>query len=328
MGDPAGVGPELCLRLLNRAAIGEVSYIPVVIGNRAILERVSRATGLPFSARIQQLTSEGLSSGLDLAGPMVLDLDIPGLERTVPGQVQAACGLAAGEFIRIAVEGTAQSIADAMLTAPLNKEALNLGGFPFPGHTEMLASLTGRQGREAMLLYSEEIAVTFATLHTALSRVPKTLHTETVVQVGKLAAETVGLLRGRDAKVGVLALNPHAGEAGLFGDEEERVILPAIERLRAEGIEVEGPLVPDAAFVPRTRERFDVFVTLYHDQGSIPFKMLAFEEGVNLTMGLPIVRTSPDHGTAFDIAWKGTASPASFFAAADLAIRLATARAS
>jgi 4-hydroxythreonine-4-phosphate dehydrogenase len=241
----------------------------------------------------------------------------------LPGQVQAACGRAAGGCIRHAVQGIQQGRFQGLVTAPINKESFHLGGFNYPGHTEMIADLLGLRGREAMLLYSERIAVSFVTLHASLHDACRSIRMDEIVRIGKLSAAALSRLRGHPARLGVLALNPHAGEGGLFGKEEIEIIRPAVEILRRAGIEADGPLVPDAAFTPAALGRFDGFVTLYHDQGAIPFKMLAFEEGVNLTLGLPIVRTSPDHGTAFDIAWQGKASPASFFAAADLAARLA-----
>jgi 4-hydroxythreonine-4-phosphate dehydrogenase len=304
MGDAAGVGPELCLRLLQRAAHSDLPYFPIVLADAALLRLVSGKTGIPFN------------------GHGVEDLRLLPAGGIEPAMVQASCGKAAGGYIRHAVQGVLEGRYQGIVTAPINKESLHLGGFDFPGHTEMLADLSGCPGSEAMLLYSERIAVAFATLHTSLADACRSLRSEEIVRVGRLAAETVSQLRGRNARVGVLALNPHAGEGGLFGSEEADIIRPAIEEMRREGVVADGPLVPDAAFVPGNLSRYDCFVAMYHDQGGIPFKMLAFEEGVNLTMGLPIIRTSPDHGTAFDIAWTGKASPSSFFAAADLAARL------
>lgn len=305
LGDPAGVGPELCLRLLQEADRGILPYRPVVLGDLGLLERVSKATRIPLAER------------------HVRDLRNLNSARVEPGKIQAECGRAAGEFIRAAVEGCRSGEFAAMVTAPIHKESLHQGGFDYPGHTEMIADLLGVRGREAMLLTSEKISVTFATLHVSIAEAARTLRQVEIVRAGRLAAEWLGRLRGRPARVGVLALNPHAGEGGLMGNEELSRIRPALEELRSKGIHAEGPLVPDAAFTEHARARFDVYVAMYHDQGSIPFKMLAFEEGVNVTMGLPIHRTSPDHGTAFDIAWKGIASPSSFFAAANLAARLA-----
>ncbi len=304
LGDPAGVGPELCLRLIEKAYRDDLPYRPIIFGDLGVLRQVAERIDSP------------------LRKDSVRDLRNLDSSRVEPGKIQAECGRAAGESIRAAVEGCRSGEFAAVVTAPIQKESLHLGGFDYPGHTEMIADLLGVRGREAMLLTSSSLSVAFATLHVSLAAAAKTLRSEEIVRVGRLAAEWLESLRGQSPRVGVLALNPHAGEGGLMGDEEQRLIRPALEALRRAGIRAEGPLVPDAAFTDRLRARFDVFVAMYHDQGSIPFKMLAFEEGVNVTMGLPIVRTSPDHGTAFDIAWKGIASPSSFFAAADLAARL------
>lgn len=326
LGDAAGVGPELCVRILERASQESLPYHVVVIGDIETLLRVS--SSMKHSIRPATVTQEDFEKSRDkkglIAGDTGMVIDTPWLKEGPfePGSVQKVCGKASGEFIRYAVEGVLAGWFDGILTAPINKESLHLGGFDYPGHTEMLAHLGGVKGEEAMLLYSEPISVGFATLHTALSRACVALDTEEIARVGRLMNATLSKLRGRKVRLGVLGLNPHAGEGGLFGDEEDRIVRPAIDRLNSEGILADGPLVPDAAFTQNALHRFDGFVCMYHDQGSIPFKMVSFEEGVNLTMGLPFVRTSPDHGTAFDIAWRGVASPSSFFAAADLAGRL------
>jgi len=320
MGDAAGIGPELCLRLFHRAVGENLSYHPAVVGDVSVLRKVSETAAIPFDTAVHTVSPDGSSPVV--AAPVVVDLGLLNSAEVKPGRVQVACGRAAGVFIRHAVEGTQRGIYDAIVTAPINKEALNLGGFDYPGHTEMLADLVGCLGQEAMLFHSPKTAVILATVHTSLNDACRVLTTEKILHVTRLAHETITKLRGRPARLGILGLNPHAGESGLFGSEEERIIRPAIEILREEGIEAEGPLVPDAVFVPRKVADYDCFVAMYHDQGTIPFKMLAFDEGVNVTVGLPLIRTSPDHGTAFDIAWKGEASASSFFAAADLAARL------
>jgi 4-phospho-D-threonate 3-dehydrogenase / 4-phospho-D-erythronate 3-dehydrogenase len=208
-----------------------------------------------------------------------------------------------------------------MVTAPISKKALELGGVKYPGHTEMLADLTKTQ-HYAMLLYSDEIACAFVTCHQSLRSVADSISFERVLEVSGLAIANVAALRGRTPRLCLLGVNPHAGEEGLFGDEEQNVLIPAKNALLAKGISVEGPLPPDTAFTPQARKRFDCYISMYHDQGGIPFKMLAFETGVNITMGLPIIRTSPDHGTAFDIAWQGKVRPDSFYCAYEMAIRL------
>jgi len=318
MGDAAGVGPELCLRLLtSRKLPGRA--IPLVIGNAVVLERVARAQGLKLPPRVPCFTAvpESLSRPALLDPPDALDGSA-----VVPGKNRSACGKAAARYITEAVRGCLERRFAALVTAPISKKALNMAGVAFPGHTEMLAALTHTQSY-AMLMYSRDISCAFVTCHRSLRSVPESVTAERVVEVAKLAWDNVAILRGRPPRLCLLGLNPHAGEGGLFGDEERRVLLPAMKALARRGIVLEGPLPPDTAFTPQARKRFDCFIAQYHDQGCIPFKMLAFDSGVNITLGLPLIRTSPDHGTAFDIAWQGKVRPDSFFSAYELAVRLA-----
>jgi 4-hydroxythreonine-4-phosphate dehydrogenase len=243
----------------------------------------------------------------------------------VAGENQPACGKAAARYIAEAVRGCLQGRFAAMVTAPISKKALNMAGVNFPGHTEMLAALTHTQSY-AMLMYSRDIACVFVTCHRSLRSVPASITAKRVIEVAKLAWHSLKALRGRPPRLCLLGLNPHAGEEGLFGDEEQRILLPAKKALARAGIVLEGPLPPDTAFTPQARKRFDCYIAQYHDQGCIPFKMLAFDSGVNITLGLPLIRTSPDHGTAFDIAWQGKVNPDSFFSAYELAVRLASNR--
>jgi 4-hydroxythreonine-4-phosphate dehydrogenase len=315
MGDAAGVGPELCLYLLSKAKLSG-NAAPLVIGDAEVLARVARQVRLPFS--VPRLDS--IPDTLD--GPAVYDL--PGAlagDAVEPGKNQAICGRAAERYIRVAVQGCMEKRFVAMVTAPISKKALNLAGIDFPGHTEMLAHLT-RTPRVAMLLYSDEIACAFATCHQSLRSVPESLDARTIAEVAELAWANVSAIRGAPPRLALLGLNPHAGEEGLFGDEEKRILLPAKAMIEARGIEIEGPLPADTAFTPQALKRIGCHIAMYHDQGSIPFKMMSFDVGVNVTMGLPIIRTSPDHGTAFDIAWKGKVSPDSMLSACDLAVRL------
>jgi len=209
------------------------------------------------------------------------------------------------------------------VTAPIHKEALNLAGVKFPGHTEIFTALTGAK-RSCMMLYSDKLTVSMVTTHVGYHEVPGKLSAERILAVIELTAEAMRRILRREPRLGVCGLNPHAGEHGLFGNrEEETCVEPAVRRARENGLHLEGPLVPDAAFTGNVRNKFDAIVTLYHDQGHIPFKMLAFDTGVNLTLGLPIIRTSVDHGTAFDIAWQGKADPQSLFSAIKVAADLA-----
>jgi 4-phospho-D-threonate 3-dehydrogenase / 4-phospho-D-erythronate 3-dehydrogenase len=243
-------------------------------------------------------------------------------ESVQAGVVSAATGRAGFTYVERAIEAALAGEVAAVSTAPLNKEAMHAAGIEYPGHTEIFADRT-KAPRSCMMQYSEEITCTFVTVHVGYRDVPRLLTKERILDVIELTAEGLASLRGRQPKLVVLGLNPHAGEHGLFGDrEEERIIIPAIEAARARGHDIEGPLPPDTAFLPWKRKATDAFVCMYHDQGHIPVKALAFDTAVNTTLGLPIVRTSVDHGTACDIAWQGKANPSSLFSAVRLALRL------
>jgi len=320
MGDAAGVGPELCLRVLRLPAVTGLCR-PVVFGSAALLRRVSGACGIPFEADVVpvgDLLANGLLPG---DAPLVADCGIPEAEAVTPGVVQSACGAAAFRYVQLAVQAVQQGWIRAVVTAPLHKEALQLAGVPYPGHTEMLAALTGTR-RYCMMMASPGINVCLATTHIALARVASELTVSRIGEVIRLADAAMRRFGRPTPRLTVCGLNPHAGEHGLFGDEEQRLILPAVLAARADGLQVSDPLPPDTAFIPSMREKTDAYIVMYHDQGLIPFKMLAFETGVNVTLGLPLVRTSVDHGTAFDIAWQGKASPESLTAAVQTAIRL------
>jgi 4-hydroxythreonine-4-phosphate dehydrogenase len=303
-GDPAGVGPELCLRLLREPRVRE-RCVPVVYGDRSVLARVARALNWPE--------------------PDPADvLDLRAIDATAfdPGAVSAACGRAAYEYVIRAIDDARAGTVSALCTGPLHKEALHAAGVPFPGHTEILAHRTGAP-RHCMMLTADAITCSLVTVHVGLREVPALLSVEAIVDTIELTALAMRRIRGRAPRLLVCGFNPHAGEHGLFGErEEERFIVPAIEVCRAKGIEVRGPLPPDTAFLPKLRAACDAYVCMYHDQGLIPLKALAFEDAVNVTLGLPIVRTSVDHGTAFDIAWKGVADASSFVRAVELAAKL------
>ena len=318
MGDPAGVGPEVCLHALNHPEIcGECT--PVVFGDAAILARVATATGQALNA----LTVKRVEDLVDLVHPAVVDLGDGSGGTVVPGTISDQTGRASFLYINAAIDAALAGRVAAVTTAPINKEALHRAGVRYPGHTEIFADRAGSK-RWCMMQYSDEITCTFVTVHVGYSEVPALLTEARILEVIELSAEGLQRIRGRKARVVVCGLNPHAGEHGLFGNrEEERIILPAIEQARARGIQVEGPLPPDTAFLPAKRRTTDVFVCMYHDQGHIPVKALAFDTAVNTTLGLPIIQTSVDHGTALDIAWQGRANPSSLFSAIRLAIRLA-----
>jgi 4-hydroxythreonine-4-phosphate dehydrogenase len=239
-----------------------------------------------------------------------------------PGVLSAEAGKAAYDAIVRATADAQSGAVAAIATAPINKEALRLAGFPWNGHTDLLAHLTGAS-HVAMMFYSDELRVVLATVHVPLAEVPKLLTQRLVEQTIALTARELPLFDKMHPRIAVAGLNPHAGEHGLFGREEETAIAPAIACCRAKGIDVSGPFPADTLFLRARKGEFDVVIACYHDQGLIPVKLTAFGRAVNVTLGLPIVRTSVDHGTAFDIAGKGIADPESMIAAVLLAARLA-----
>ena len=320
MGDPAGIGPEVCLHALNSAEISRLC-IPVLFGDADILKRCART--LKLNDRFPVFPGNDFEELHRVQQPAIADVHALDHAAFKPGRIDANTGAASFAYINAAIDAALAGHVAAVSTASINKEALALAGIPYPGHTEIFADRAG-SGRWCMMQYSEEITCTFATVHVGYAEVPKLLTIQRVQEVIELSAESLERIRGHKAKVVVCGLNPHAGERGLFGDnEEERIIMPAIENARTQGIDVEGPLPPDTAFLPWKREATDVFVCMYHDQGHIPVKTLAFDSAVNTTLGLSIIRTSVDHGTALDIAWAGKADPSSMYCALRLAVKLA-----
>jgi 4-hydroxythreonine-4-phosphate dehydrogenase len=319
-GDPAGIGPEVVLAALADEDVN-AKCVPYAVGNADLFRKVGAATGL--NADLESATVEPDRLAHLPAAPAILDPTSINAEDVIAGEISAAAGKAAYESLLWATDMTIQGTFQALVTAPFNKKSLNLAGVTEPGHTEILAKRCNADD-VAMLYWSPDMSVSLVTIHAALSEVPSLLTTDAVYTTARLTYDALKRIEGDEPRVAVLGLNPHSSDHGLFGDEEERIITPAVERLKEEGLRVEGPVPPDAAFTPLSRLRYDGFVAMYHDQGSIPFKMHHFEDGVNHTMGLPIVRTSVDHGTAFDIAWQGKAICASMLAAIDLAVRLST----
>lgn len=316
MGDPAGVGPEICLDLLADPTVAELCT-PVVFGDRSILERCAQTTGKTPPARV---ISE--SELPDLDSPAVLDLGLMDAAAFQPGTVNPATGGATFGFITAAIDACLRGDVAAVATGPANKEAMRSAGVSQPGQTEIFAERTGT-GRFCMMLTSEILTCSFVTVHVGYHEVPDLLSAERILEVIELTREAMRRIRGREPKMIACGLNPHAGEHGLFGQrEEERFIIPALEKARAAGCDIEGPLPPDTAFLDWRREQTDAVICMYHDQGHIPLKALAFDKAINCTLGLPFVRTSVDHGTALDIAWQGKANPRSLKEAVLLAAKL------
>jgi 4-hydroxythreonine-4-phosphate dehydrogenase len=318
MGDPAGIGPEITLKVLGDP---ELPNRPVVIGDLRLLQRTARTLGLDLE--ITELAAPAKASGRP-GLVQVLSVRAALVDPPV-GVVDAASGQAAFDYIRAAIHLAQRGEISAIVTAPIHKEALAAAGIPYPGHTEMLADLGGAK-HTAMMLTNDELRVVLVSIHCALREAIERLGFESEISAIRLAhrgTQSFGVTRPR---VAVAGLNPHAGEGGLFGREEIEIIRPAVEAARAEGIDASGPWAGDTVFMQARQGRFDVVVAQYHDQGLIPVKYLGLEQGVNITLGLPFVRTSPDHGTAFDIAGQGVADPSSLRAAVVQAERLITAR--
>ena len=320
MGDPAGVGPEICLHLLANEEIREVC-VPVIFGDARLLSQCAMKTGLPTPRRIVS-EIEWNDVCHDLSEPAVLD--IFGFDATdfAPGIVSAKTGAAGYRYVLRSIDAALAKQVAAVATSPLSKEALHAAGVPYPGHTEVFAEKM-QAARSCMTFFSDEMICSLVTVHIGYQDVVPALTKERIINVIELTHEAVSRVRGRAPHIAVCGLNPHAGEHGLFGrGEEEQVIMPAIESARAKGIDIEGPLPPDTAFIHAKRRGVDAYICMYHDQALIPLKTLAFDSAVNTTLGLPVPRTSVDHGTACDIAWQGKANPNSLFEAVKLAAKM------
>ena len=322
MGDPSGVGAEVIVKALSEGTFDERAAV-VVLGDRAVMER---ALGVCRSDRRLRLIDHPSQVGLDSTHIHLLPLSNLRDEDALFGRPTREGGEAAGRYILEAARLAMAAEVDAIVTAPINKKALQDGGYAFPGHTELLADATGAE-RAVMMLAGDKLRVALVTTHLALRDVPAKLSVEGIVETTRIVDRALReWFDVEEPAIGVCALNPHGGEEGVFGREEERVIAPVVEALRAEGLLIQGPWPADTLFRPAVQGLFDAVLCMYHDQGLIPFKLLHFHDGVNVTLGLPIIRTSPDHGTAYDLAGTATASPSSLMAAIDMAVRLATVR--
>lgn len=328
MGDPAGIGPEIVVRTLALRSLKRDAR-PAAVGDPEVMERAARRARV--SLRFRPMAPEAFDPE-DETGPGIpLLVSTPGIwGRFDPGQPSEETGRAAARAIEVAAGLAQEGRASAIVTAPISKKALQLAGYPYPGHTEFLGALS-HAAETRMLFAGGRFRIVLATVHLALKQVSEALAVDSLTRTLRYAAAAMRNFRwGSRRPLAVLALNPHAGEDGLFGDEEKRVIAPALERARAEGIRAEGPFPADTFFGrlarPGHAEDFGITVAMYHDQGLIPAKMDGIGGASNVTLGLPFLRTSVDHGTAFDRAWKGGArapDPAGLVKAARVAIDLA-----
>lgn len=322
MGDPAGIGPEVIAKGLASPGIHRICR-PMVIGSFPVMEKTIRSLRVPL--RVTRLETHEQAIGGRREVAVVDPLDRP-LGRFPMGEVSDIAGSASVAFIKQAVKLAQDRCIDGLVTAPINKAAINLAGYEYPGHTEMLADLTGSK-EVGMMILGGPLKIMFVTTHVAIRLLPDALTVPKISKAIRLAhmalRDHFGIGRPR---LGVAALNPHAGEGGLFGDEEHRYILPAVREARAAGIQASDPLPADTLFGKVVRGGYDGVVAMFHDQGLIPLKLMAFGKCVNFTVGLPIIRTSVDHGTAFDIAGKGVADSGSLIEAIKLAAQLARRR--
>jgi 4-hydroxythreonine-4-phosphate dehydrogenase len=322
LGEPAGIGPDLALAIWHRRA--ELNVPPFYLfADEKFLRR--RAAQLALDFPIAAVTPASAAAAFGSALPVVA---IDTVVTAEPGRPDASSAPAAIESIRRAVADVMTGAAAAIVTNPVAKNVLYKSGFAEPGHTEFLATLvqeaTGEKRRPVMMLWSPELAVVPVTIHLPLREIFRHLSSDLVVETGRITARDLSArFRLARPRLVVAGVNPHAGEDGALGEEDRAIVAPAVAQLVADGIDAKGPLPADTLFHKDARARYDVALCMYHDQALIPIKTLAFDHAVNVTLGLPFVRTSPDHGTAFDIAGKGVADPTSLVAAMRLAARLA-----
>lgn len=319
MGDPCGIGPEIIIKSLQNKLIKELCT-PLIIGDRNVMERAITLCG--SNLRLQEISTAQEALSVDHGVIALLAISSLDCADYIYAHPTRASGDAVYLYICVAAKLCLDGQVTAMTTAPINKEAMNLAGHHYPGHTELLAELCGTKDF-VMMLAGDVLRVSLVTIHEALADIPALITAEKVLATLRITQDGVIRLSGKKhPKLAVLSLNPHCGEGGLFGNEERLAIEPALLTARAEGINAIGPLSADTLFYYAAKGEYDGVVAMYHDQGLIPLKMLHFDDGVNCTLGLPIVRTSVDHGTAYNVAGLGTASESSLVAALKMAVKL------
>ncbi len=321
MGDPTGIGPELIIKALLDHSLEQINCPIQIVGDAGVLCRAGQIFGCEGEA---EAGPEGLIL-LHFSDQMLIVHPVSALETSAVhyGQPDTACGKAMADYIEYAIARCLDKTAAGIVTCPINKAAINAAGYHFSGHTELLAKRCGVD-KVVMMLAGEQLKVCLVTTHLAYRDVPAILSREEILQTIEITASAFRHQFGiEQPRLAVLALNPHASENGLFGDEEERIITPAIEAAQAEGIAADGPHSADTLFHFAAKGAYDAVICMYHDQGLIPLKLLHFDDAVNVTLGLPIVRTSVDHGTAYNLAGTGTANTASLVAALKMAEQMA-----
>lgn len=320
MGDPAGIGPEVIIKALHTPVIYKICN-PLVIGSLSVLEKVRKS--LEIGDEICLNPIKGLKDSCFNFGKIdVLDIRGLPLDNIKQGEISREGGRASVSYVERAIEFAIQKDVDVVVTAPISKEAINLAGYKYQGHTEIFAEKTGVKDF-AMMLVTDDIKVIHVSLHVSMVDACKLIKASRILRTIYLGYNAMQDLGIKNPRIGVAGLNPHAGEGGIFGDEEIIEIVPAVNGAREKGINVTGPISPDVVFNRAKRGEYDLVVAMYHDQGHIAIKTTSFDEGVNVTVGLPIIRTSVGHGTAFDIAGKDRANPKSLINAVKLASKIA-----
>ncbi|MCG8615061.1 MAG: 4-hydroxythreonine-4-phosphate dehydrogenase PdxA [Desulfobacterales bacterium] len=324
MGDPAGIGPEILSSTLADPNIHNICH-PVIIGDTGVMKKAFEFTGT--RREIVEIDhpdqiSNSISGQAEANPGRVHLIPGPALDPAVTtlGAPTPATGKAMENYILTGVDLASTGAIQALVTAPITKTGLKLAGSRFHGHTELIAHNTGTKAF-AMMLAGERLKVVLVTIHMPLAEVPRALTPDAIVRIIRLTHDSLRERFGiNNPRIAVAGLNPHAGEEGMFGQEESEIIVPALETARKKGLNITGPLPPDTVFFSAVNGNFDAVVCMYHDQGLIPFKMVHFKDGVNTTLGLPIIRTSVDHGTAYDIAWQGKADDTSMKEAVKMAV--------
>ncbi len=328
MGDPASIGPEIAVKALLNKNVYEICK-PIIIGDESVFEQIITLLNLPAS--VNKITNVN-EAKFELGIIDVYDLNVTDISNLEFGKINASCGEASFQAVKKVIELALNKELDATVTGPINKKSINEAGHHYAGHTEIYAQYTGTK-KYAMLLVEDAINVIHVSTHVSLRQACDLVKKERIVQVIELIVDGLKRLGKTNLKIGVAGLNPHAGDSGLFGTEDEEEILPAVEEAKKMGYDVEGPIPPDTMFAKAAQGAYGGVVAMYHDQGHIPFKLAGFQwnaekqmmdsvKGVNITLGLPIIRTSVDHGTAFEIAGKGIASADAMILAIESAVQL------
>ncbi len=320
MGDPVGIGPEILAKALSNTRVYALCR-PLIIGDSQVIRHALKLLNLDLDLNIVTDPDQGRYAGNTLDIMEVSSIDFDPSHQTMPTR---ETGIAMQDYIIKGIDLALEDKISGLVTCPITKTALKLAGSRFHGHTELLAHQTQTHDY-AMMLAGQKLKVVLVTIHIPLSRVAESLTVEGIIEKIRLTHLSLKeRFNIQSPKIAVAGLNPHSGEAGLFGREEENIITPAVDLAQKQGLMVQGPLPPDTVFYQAVNGKYDAVICMYHDQGLIPFKLVHFKDGVNTTLGLPIIRTSVDHGTAYDIAWQGIADPSSLVEAIKMAAFQAT----